>query len=180
MKSYVKWSFSLLLDHLLAVLASVLIFGFLGAWEFGFVTVLCAAISICFAFFIPYHDSWKVGNSDRNALKREGKDALKMRGVIAGLFASIPAFAIALVSFLCAVNGWTIAVVMDQSAVEVIYRAWFFPFSSIFPYLARFPWLYFLPTGLTTLAAGIGYYFGRSKLMLRDYLYYRRKKDTTK
>ena len=176
MKSYLKWSLSLLFDHLLAVLGAVLIFGFLGAWDFGFVTVLCAVLSISLALFIPYHDSWKIGSGDMNALKREGQSASKVRGVVAGLFASIPSFIIALISCLCSVNGWSIGVVMDQSIAEVIYRIWFFPFSSIFQYLTRFPWLYFVPTVTTTIAAGTGYYFGRSKLMLRDYLYYHREK----
>ena len=180
MKSYLKWSLSLLLDHLLAVLASALFFGFLGAWDFGLVTLLCAVISIVCALFIPYHDSWKVGTADMNVLKRTGGEAHKARGIIAGAFASIPSVLIAIFAFCSATFGLSFGHVMNQSLVEVIYRIWFFPFACIFPYLASAPTLYFVPILSTPVAAGVGYFFGRNKLMLRDYLYYRREKNTTK
>jgi len=170
----------LLLDHLLSVLASALFVGFLGAWEFGVVTTICAVVSIGCALLIPYHDSWKIGVSDGNTLKREGKDASKLRGIIAGLLATIPSFAVAIIACFCSVSGLSIGLVMDQSVAEVLYRVWFFPFSSLFPYLEQFPWIYFLPLAVLPVSAGVGYYFGRSKLLLRDYLYYRRGKDTTK
>ncbi len=180
MKSYVKWSLSLLFDYFLSVLASALIFGFLGAWDFGLVTLICAVLSVCCTLLIPYHDSWKVGVADRNALNRTGANAPKTRGIVAGALASIPSLIVVLISFLCAVNGWSVGTFMGQSLSELVYRIWFFPFASMFPYLERFPWLYFIPLVVLPLSAGVGYFFGRSKLMLRDYLYYRREKDTTK
>lgn len=180
MKSYLKWSLSLLLDHFLAVLASALIFGFLGAWEFGIVTLLCTVLSVCCALLIPYHDSWKIGTVERNALKREGANAPKTRGITAGVLATIPSFVIALFAFLCAEYGWSFGLVMDQSLVEVIYRAWFLPFSFVFPYLEQLPFLYFAPLASLPVSAGVGYFFGRNKLMLRDYLYYRGENDAAK
>ena len=169
-----------MLDHFLAVLASALVFGFLGAWGFGIVTLICAVLSIGCAFYIPYHDSWKVGTSERNALKHKNIQISKARGVIAGLFATIPSFLVALFAFLCAVCDWSIGLVMNQSLSEMVYRLWFFPFSTIFQYLEQFPFLYFVPLVLMPFSAGIGYFFGRNQLMLRDYLYYRRETEKTK
>ena len=178
MKSYLKWSGSLFLDHIIALIASVLVIGFLGSWGHWIVTSLCAVICIALACLLPYHDSWKIGGSDRLFFKRNGGEPSPIRGLLAGLLAAIPSFLVAALAFVCKMADVSLGMFMDQAVSELIYRIWFFPFSPLFSFVEQTPILYFLPVVVTPLASGLGYFLGVHKLFLRDYLYYQREKNT--
>ncbi|MBE6915430.1 MAG: hypothetical protein E7471_02220 [Ruminococcaceae bacterium] len=176
MKSYLKWSLSLFFDHIIALIGSVLVIGFLGAWSHWVVSSICAVICIALACFLPYHDSWKVGASDHLFQKRSGGEISLIRGLISGLFAVIPSFLVATLAFICNVCGISVGMFMDQGIAELFYRIWFFPFASLFSLIEQTPILYFLPVFVIPIASGLGYFLGSRKLFLRDYLYYQREK----
>ena len=177
MKSYSKWALSLFFDQIIALIASVLVIGFLGSWGHWLITTLCAVICIALACFLPYHDSWKVGASDHLFCNRNGAEILPFRGLLSGLLAIIPSFAIATFAFVCKETGISVGLLMEQEISELIYRVWFFPFSSLFSLIEQIPILYFLPIFVTPAASGLGYFLGSKKLFLRDYLYYQREKE---
>lgn len=176
MKSYLKWGLSLFFDHVIALIGSVLVVGFLGSWSHWVVSLICTVICIALACFLPYHDSWKAGASDQLFQKRNGGEISPIRGLISGLFATIPSFLIAAFAFVCNVCEISVGTFMDQGIHELVYRIWFFPFASIFSWIEKSPILYFLPLVVIPVASGLGYVLGLRKLFLRDYLYYQREK----
>ncbi len=175
MKSCFKWSLSLFFDHILTVVGSVLVMGFIGAWGHWVVTVLCYAICIALAFFLPYHDSWKVGASDCAYQKRCGGELVAFRGFLPGLYAAIPSFLVAIFAFVCKVVDFSVGTFMDQTISELVYRIWFLPYAAVFSLFDKSLILYFLPVFVIPLASGLGYFLGSRKLFLRDYLYYQRE-----
>ncbi len=177
MKSCFKWSFSLFFDHILSVVGSVLVMGFIGAWGHWMVTALCYAICIALACFLPYHDSWKVGASDCAYQKRCGGEPVSFRGLLPGLYATIPSFLVAAFAFVCKAVNFSVGTFMDQAISELVYRIWFFPYAAIFSLFEKNAILYFLPMLVVPVASGLGYFLGSRKLLLRDYLYYQREKN---
>mgnify|MGYP001409395937 CR=1 FL=1 len=167
---------SLILDHALAVLGSLLVIGFLGAWSNWFMMLICNILSCAMLLVFPYHECWQAGSYDYNYQKM-GKGEIRMkRGIIAGLLACIPSLLIALFAMICAITGWMPGTLFDQNLAEFLYRGWFLPVSFFFPLLARSSAWYLLPVVLMPISATIGYVLGSKQIFLRDIFVYQRDK----
>ena len=164
---------SLLVDHLFALLISLVLTNIIHFFNPTGIPVLQLIISASVYFSITYSDSWHRGVSDGNKIRAGVLKKNWLRGFYAGLIASIPGFALALFAC-CAEIG--ICNVYDVFGVDIftsINRFWQLPFSALYLLANENPLLNLLFPFFLPVFSEIGYIMGMKGYTLKKYFLYK-------
>lgn len=173
-----KYAGSLLSDHLLALLAAVLMKNFfLFFSETGF-PLLTQLLCLVITFLVFYVDSWKRGCSDGSRIRLGRMPNNYFRGFIVGLIAAIPGFILALGAFVAETGMMSFSEVFDNVDIfTTLNRFWNLPFAGFMEDVNKMPILNFAFPLFMVVVSGIGYILGRFEITLKQFFVYKTVKD---
>lgn len=168
---------SLLIDHLFALLISLVLTNVINFFNSAGIPVLQLVVSVSAYFSITYSDSWHRGVSAGNKIKTGFMEKNWFGGFYAGLIASIPGLILALLAY-CAESGF--CNVYDVFGVDIftsLNRLWQLPFSSLYLLVNEVPVLNLVFPFFLPVFSEIGYIMGIKGYTLKKYFLYKNVED---
>lgn len=169
---------SLLIDHLFALLISLVVANVINFFSSTGIPVLQLVLSVSIYFSITYSDSWHRGVSAGNKIRAGSMKKAWLGGFWAGLIASIPGFILAF-GACCAESG--IFDVYDVLGVDIftsLNRFWQLPFSSLYLLANDKPLLNLVFPFFLPVFSEIGYIMGMKGYTLKKYFLYKNVEDS--
>lgn len=168
---------SLIIDHLVALLISLVVTNIINFFTSCGIPVLQFIICFLVYFSICYVDSWYRGETDGNRMRLGVIPNDKLRGFYAGLIASIPGFILALLAFLAETSLVALYDVFGVDVVTIINRLWQLPLSSLYRFANDIPAINFVFPLFLPVVSAFGYIFGLHEFTLKRIFLYRNTTD---
>lgn len=168
---------SLVIDHLFALLISLVATNIINFFTSDGIPVLQFIICVLVYFSICYVDSWHRGASDGNRMRLGVIPNDKLRGFYAGLIASIPGFILALLAFLAETGAVAFYDVFGVDIATTINRLWQLPLSSLYRFANDIPALNFAFPLFLPVVSEFGYILGLHEFSLKRIFIYRNTTD---
>ncbi len=166
------FSWSLLVDQFLAIIASFLLTNVIGYFLEGGMSVALSIISIIVSALIFYIDSWSKGDADYKSVSIGVIRKNSFKGLIAGFICSIPLFAVAALAFANEAFGFSSADIIGVDLFVMLNRFIELPLGYFFPLVNKFPLLNFALPLFVPLVSWIGYLLGINQVTLRQLFVY--------
>ncbi len=164
---------SLLIDHLFALLTSLVLTNVINFFSSDGIPTLQLLISISVYFAITYSDSWHRGVSDGNKMRAGVLKKDIFRGFYAGLISSVPGFILAFFAFFAEIGLFHMYDVFGVDIFTSVNRLWQLPFSSLYIFVNDIPALNLLYPFILPLFAETGYLMGMKGYTLKKYFIYK-------
>lgn len=175
--STIAYAGSLIVDQLLAVMASMLILNIFSFFSKGKAAFFQFLISVLIFAFIVYIDSWIRGSGDYNKIKLKIFKRNSAKGFIAGLIATIPAYIFAVFAYLAETKGIFFFDFMGTDFFTAMNRFWQLPLGNLYTYANNNPALNFLIPLFVPVVSGIGYIFGLNRISIKQIIIYKKDKE---
>ncbi len=172
--SLIGYSLSILINQFIAIVISVFVTTVIGFFSSGgFFEILRFLICFLIYFSLIYTNSWRAGSSDTNRIKLGMMPDNKLRGVNAGLVASIPGIVFAVLAFLSESGHFFFFELLEQDGAVLINRFMNFPIGALYALTGGKPALNFLFPLFVPIISGIAYICGRNGISLKQIILYK-------
>lgn len=170
--SLLNYAGSLLIDHLFALLISLVIINVLNFFSNDGIPVLRLILCASVYFVICYVDFWHKGNADRNRIRLGVIPNNKIRAVFAGLIAAIPGFMLSVIALLTEIGAASFLDVFTVDIFTTLNRLWHLPLGTLYEFVNTAPVLNLIIPLFLPIAAEIGYICGMYEITLKKYFIY--------
>ena len=164
---------SLFIDHLFALLISLVITNIINFFSSGGIPLLQLISSIFVYFLITYSDSWHRGVSDGNRMKSGAIKKDIFRGFYAGLIASVPGFVLGILAFFVENGSFFVYDMFGVDLFTSLNRLWQLPLSSLYLFVNKVPALNLFYPLVLPVFSEIGYFMGLNGCSLKKYFIYK-------
>lgn len=170
----VRYALSLLADHILAIMAAVLISNFFRFFSDDGFPVITQILCLIILFLVFYVDSWKRGCSDGSRIRLGRMKKNYFRGFIVGLVATIPGLFFAIGAFLAESGIIRFYDLFGELDIfTVFFRIWNLPLAGFFEFANELPVINFVVLLFMPVVAGIGYVLGLHEITLKQVFVYK-------